>query len=165
MWQGSWGSLGYLLIKHAKNKYDFNIVENTNKMKVWQWIVIIILIALSFFISYNNWNGFKLAIEYKNNGLIPFILQIIYYGFEIFLVSLIIVFGQKACELGFGNDKIPYVGILLALTWGIVHILTKGSVMVGLVSMIIAFMFGSIYLLCNKNFFKSALIIFIMFIL
>jgi hypothetical protein len=50
------------------------------------------------------------------------------------LISLIIVFGQKVCEKWFHNEKIPYGGIILGLTWGLVHTYTKGSLPIGLLS-------------------------------
>ncbi len=60
--------------------------------------------------------------------------QYIYYLAEGFLISLVIVYGQKAFEKWFKNDKIPYGGIVLGLIWGLFHILTKGSVLVGIFS-------------------------------
>lgn len=87
------------------------------------------------------------------------------YGFDIFIRTLILVFGQKAFELWFKKKDIPYGGIILALTWGLAHIFTKGSIAVGLLSALGGFIFGIVYLLVNRDIKKTIPILFLMFIL
>lgn len=84
--------------------------------------------------------------------------------FETFLVMLILIFGQKAFELWFHNDKIPYGGIVVAITWGIAHFFTK-DIVTGILCMISGFAFGSVYLLVNRDIRKAFPILFIMFAL
>ena len=81
------------------------------------------------------------------------------------MVLLIIVFGQYAFEKWFKNDKIPYGGILVALTWGLGHWFTKGSLGTGIYTAIGGFVFGSVYLLTRRNIKLSYLFLCIMFIL
>ena len=81
------------------------------------------------------------------------------------MISLIIVYGQKACEKWFHNEKIPYGGIVLGLTWGLSHIFTKGSVVVGLLCAVAGFLFGAAYLFVNKDYRKALPIITLLFIL
>ena len=104
-------------------------------------------------------------IEWNHSGFVLFIFQYIYYLAEGFLISLVIAYGQKACEMWFHNDKIPYGGIILGLTWGLAHIISKGSILMGLLSVLGGFLFGSIYLLVNKDFKKTFPIITLLFIL
>ena len=85
--------------------------------------------------------------------------------FEVLLVLLIIIFGQTAFEKWFNNNKIPFGGILVALTWGIGHWYTKGSLGKGLYTAVGGFVFGGVYLLTNRNVKLSYILLCIMFIL
>ena len=154
-----------LLIKVSKNKYKFDLLEKKEKMKTWQWIGVFVCVLFSLFTSYLNWEGFKIVKEFQHNGLLRFIFQYIYYVFETGLFTLIIIFGQKAFETWFKKEKIPFGGFVVALTWGLGHIFTKSDVWVGLYSAVWGFMFGSVYLLVNKDFKKTLPILFIMFVI
>ncbi len=159
-----WGTVGVWLIRYAKKKFQFDILEKGNVMKLWQWIVVVLFVVLSLVISYIDWKGSKVIREFYANGWLKFIFQYIYYVFETFLVMLILVFGQKAFELWFRNNKIPYGGIIVAITWGIAHFFTK-DVVTGILCMIFGFAFGSVYLLVNRDVRKAFPILFIMFAL
>lgn len=161
----TWGIIAYIILKFSKNRYEFDIFENKRKMKMWQWICVILCIIFSLYMSYWNWDGFKVMKEFQHNGLLKFIFQYIYYIFETALFTLILVYGQKAFEMWFKKENIPYGGIILAVTWGLAHILTKGNVSVGLLSALRGFAFGIVYLLVNRDIKKTLLILFIMFIL
>lgn len=161
----TWGLITYGIIKLSKVKVGFDLFTKEGKMKLWQWIGIVLCIVFSLSVSYWDWNGFKVIKEYHSNGLLKFIFQYIYYVFEATLFTLILVYGQKAFEEWFNNRLIPYGGILLALTWGLAHIFTKGSVTIGLVSALGGFMFGIVYLLVNRDIKKALPILFIMFML
>ena len=84
--------------------------------------------------------------------------------FETFLVMLILIFGQKAFEKWFIKTNIPYGGIILAVTWGVGHFITK-DIITGIVTAIMSLAFGSIYLLVNRDIRKAYPILFIMFVL
>jgi hypothetical protein len=49
-----------------------------------------------------------------------------YYVTEAALIVLVIVFGQRAGEKRFGYRTVPWGGIVLAGTWGIMHIFLQG---------------------------------------
>lgn len=115
--------------------------------------------------SYIGWNGFKVVIEYQFHGLLKFIFQYIYYAIETILFMLIIIFVQKAFEVLCKNKNIPYGGIACAMTWGLAHIFTKGSISVGLFSALSGFMFGVVYLLLGRDIKKTYPVLFIMFML
>lgn len=160
----TWGLITYLLIRYAKAKYRFDIFAHKGKMKVWQWICVVLCIVLSLTLSYWDWDGFKVVKEFRYHGLLNFTFQYIYYIVETALFSLIIIFAQKAFELWFKKENIPYGGIILAATWGLAHIFTKGSLSVGLLSALGGFSFGIVYLLVNRDIRKTFLILLIMFI-
>ncbi len=147
----SWGLVAWMLVKRAKEKYQYDLFQKCPKIKPWQWGVTLLIIVLAWIYNYIDWKGFKVIIEFQHNGLLNFIFQYIYYLTETVMFTLIIVFGQVAFEKWFHNQKIPYGGIIAALTWGIGHWLTKGAIDAGIWSALYALGFGSIYLLLNRN--------------
>ena len=159
-----WGLTGFLIVGFAKRKYDFDIIKDGRKLKFWQWILIFVLISGSLLISYAEWNGFKIFLEFKTLGWFKFIFQYIYYFFEMLLVTLILIFGQKACEKWFKRANIPYGGIVIAITWGVVHFITKDFI-AGILSIILGFIYGSIYLLVNRDIKITYIILWMMFVL
>lgn len=161
----TWGVVTFLIVRYADKRYGFNIFESKEKIKVWQWILTIICIALVLVSSYIDWNGSKVLHEFQSNGILKFIFQYIYYLFETCLFLLIIVFGQKAFEKWFHKENIPYGGIVVALTWGMAHWMTKGSLFTGLFTAACGFCFGVVYLLLNRNIKWAYLVLCIMFML
>lgn len=160
-----WLLVGVFLINLASKRYDFNLLENKSKLKGWQYIGIIICLIVSIAVHYVDWEGFKFLLEFQRLGMLKFVFQYIYYLFEVFLISLIVIFGQKACEKWFKNEAIPYGGIILALTWGLMHIVSKGSVAVGLLSAFGGFLYGAAYLVVGKDYKKALPLMYFMFVL
>lgn len=115
-------------------------------------------------LKYMDWNGLKIVLEYQNLGLLLLIFQYV-YAFETALFTLMIVFGQKACELWFKNSRLPYGGIIAGLTWGLGHIFTKGSLLTGIFSMLLGFLFGAMYLLLNRDIKKTYIVLLLLFVL
>lgn len=147
----TWWSGSCFLIRYSKRKYHFDIWENKGSIKLWQWLTAILCVIFTFTVHYLDWNGFKAIIEFQNNGILKFIFQYLYYFFETILFTLIIIFGQKAFECWFKKGNIPYGGFVVALTWGLGHWLSKGSLYTGVLSAIAGFCFGVVYLLLNRN--------------
>ncbi|MCR5227523.1 MAG: hypothetical protein K6E27_09960 [Eubacterium sp.] len=160
-----WVAAGFLVIFIGKKTTGFDIWKYREKMKAWQYIAIVVCFAVNIAAKYFDWNGFKVVKEWQSRGPLLFSFQYLYYMAEGFLISLVIVFGQTACEKWFKNEKIPYGGIILGLTWGLMHIFTKGSLIIGLLSAFGGFLFGSAYLLVNKDYRKALPIIALLFIL
>lgn len=160
-----WVAAGLLVIFIGKKTTGFDIWKYREKMKAWQYIAIVVCFAVNIAAKYFDWNGFKVVKEWQSRGPLLFSFQYLYYMAEGFLISLVIVFGQTACEKWFKNEKIPYGGIILGLTWGLMHIFTKGSLIIGLLSAFGGFLFGSAYLLVNKDYRKALPIIALLFIL
>lgn len=153
-----WGCLGMILVKQLPV-----IPKNTIKKK--DRIFTILIITISIIYTSLVWRGLKPIIELSNLGVSKFLMQYIYYAFESFLMLLIIAHGQKAFEHWFNNIKlIPFGGILLAITWGLIHILTQGA-STGMYAVIQALLYGSVYVLLNKDYKISYVAITIMFML
>ncbi|WP_058304329.1 hypothetical protein [Gorillibacterium timonense] len=111
------------------------------------------------------WEGFKPYEEFVSLGAVKFIGQYVYYLFEGMLITMIIAFGQKAFEVWFKTRKnIPYGGLLLALTWGLIHILTQGAT-TGLFTFVLSILYGLVYLALRRNGKLSYLVITLMFLL
>lgn len=160
-----WGLFIAYLIKTSKKSYNFDILSFNHKMNSIRWIITIICVVIALMQSYLDRNGFKVIKEFQSNGLLKFTFQYIYYFFETGLFLLIIVFAQKAGETWFKNDKIPWGGVAVAITWGVAHIFTKGSLIVGLQASLAGLLFGIVYLTTKKNIRLAFPIIFIMFAL
>ena len=160
-----WGSCVFFICRCAKKKGHDLFEKNGQSIRPWQWVCIAGGVAACLVTSWIDWEGSKVLKEFANNGAIKFIFQYIYYMFEVSLVMLIIVFGQKACEIWSGHKKIPFGGIIAALTWGLGHWASKGSLAAGLVSAACGLALGSVYLLTNRKAKLSYALLCLMFIL
>ena len=160
----TWGAVAFVLIKIAREKFHFDLFEKGAKPKLWQWITVVVGVVLCMGLSYHNWNGFKVVKEFQNIGWLLFIFQYIYYAFEVVLFTLIIVFGQKALETWFKKENFPYGGVLVGLTWGLAHIFSK-DLHVGLFAAFVGFLYGTAYLLLNRDIKLTFLILYLMFVL
>ncbi len=160
-----WIIAGVLLLALSKKKLSYDPLSEKSPLKLLPTISAILLFAFMLVISYMNWNGLKVIKEFQNHGLAKFIFQYLYYIVETFLVVLVIVFAQRAGELWFKNKFIPYGGLFVALTWGLVHTLTKGDVTTGILAAAGGLIFGAMYLLLGKDLRKAFPLICLAFIL
>ena len=161
----TWGIVGVWILRSSRRECGFDLLGRAGKMRLWQWSLAALCVVLSAAMQYQAWGGLKFVREFHNLGALLFTFQYIYYAFETMLFMLIIVFGQRACEAWFGGGRIPYGGIVCGLTWGAAHIFTKGSLVVGLGSILSGFLFGSAYLLVNRDIRKAWIVMFLMFTL
>lgn len=167
-----WGVVGYLLLRRAKSKFNFNPFENKEKPDLKGIIMALILLIICIGASYVIWGyAFKPIEEFNrmyeifgSSAVVPFILQYIYYMFESSLIVLTIIFGQKAGELIWNNKNIPWGGIFLALTWGVMHTFSK-DMSTGIWAFSSAIVYGIVFLLMKKNVKYSYVFIFLMFAL
>lgn len=161
----TWGTIAWYTVKSAKRNCGFNLFEKSRPVKLWQWGIAIGCAAICLGSTYMDWGGSKLLIEFGRLGALKFTFQYIYYLFEVVLFMLIIVYGQKAFELWFKKTDIPYGGIVVALTWGMAHWLTKGTLAAGLYTAFGGFCFGTVYLVLNRNIKWTYAALCVMFIL
>lgn len=161
----SWGFFAKLFIHIAQTKCNFKMIENSNKLSRIKILLAILGILFCLTLSYMDWHGFKVILEFQHRGPLLFIFQYIYYMFETMIFSLIIIFAQKAFECWLPIKNFPYGGIITALTWGLIHIMTKGSIEAGIFCAIKGFLFGIIYLLMDRNIKKTYPVLLLMFIL
>lgn len=56
-------------------------------------------------------------------------------------------------------------GILVAVTWGLSHMFTKGELLTGILSSIDGLLYGILYIACKKNLLIAFPLIFLMFVL
>lgn len=161
----TWALVAWYTVRSAKKDCGFNLFEKTKSIKVWQWFATIGCVVVCLISTYIDWGGSKVLIEFERNGALKFTFQYIYYLFEVVLFMLIIVYGQKAFEIWFKKENIPYGGIVVALTWGMAHWFTKGTLLAGLYSAFGGFCFGVVYLLLNRNIKWTYVALCIMFIL
>ena len=160
----TWGIFAFILIRKSGKKYQFPLLEKGKAISLWQLGLCALFILLAFIMDYISWGGFKVYLEYVNKGFLLFAFQYLYYAFETMLFLLIIVFGQKACEVWFRREKFPYGGIICGLTWGLAHIFTK-NLLTGFLGIALGFAMGSVYLLVNRDFKKAYIVLFFMFVL
>ena len=160
----TWGLFAIVLIGKSELKYNYSLTEKGQKMSWFRIVLCIVFIAAAFAVDYMSWGGFKVYLEYAGKGLLLFIFQYIYYAFETILFLLIIVFGQKACEVWFQKGNFPYGGIICGLTWGLAHIFTK-DLATGLLGLLLGVALGSVYLVTNRDLKKAYAVMFLMFVL
>ena len=160
-----WLVIAYLLVKGAKKNLGFRLKEMEAKPS---WLGIFTSAALILLMVVENYmtkGELKIIREFHKLGILKFTFQHLYYLAEVVLVTLIIVFGQKALEKWFGKQNIPYGGILLGLTWGLAHWFTKGSIWIGLEGLVVGFLFGASYLFLGRNLKKTYLVLAVAFII
>lgn len=160
----TWGLFAYVLIGKSGQKYQYPLLEKGKPMKKWQWGVCALFLLGAFLLDYMGWGGFKVYLEFIRKGWLLFSFQYLYYAFETMLFLLIIVFGQKACEVWFQKAYIPYGGIICGLTWGLAHIFTK-DLLTGILGLAIGFAMGSVYLMVGRDLKKAYIVLFLMFVL
>lgn len=138
---------------------------NISTLKKQNIIIVLLLMVAALVCKYFIAGGEKLLMEYNNLGLIRFIFQYIYYIFEVMLIILAIAFGQKFFEevLKKSDVIIPFGGLFLACTWGLMHIFTQDFA-TGIYAFGMAVVYGMVYVLLNKNARYAYLVNLILFI-
>ena len=105
---------------------------------------------------------------YKYYTIFPikmFVYQYVYYIFEMLLAGLIISLSQKAFDGILGkSSNIPWGGLVLGLSWGLIHYLTKGSLFFALFAFVIAIIFGVIFNLVGKDLKKTWPLMYLVFV-
>lgn len=161
----TWGIVAFFLLRYAKRELGFTLNTPGKKTKLWQWLISGLLILIMTLINIADIGELKIFHEFKKMIPLEFTFQHIYYLVETILFTLIIVFGQIAMEKWLKRTNIPFGGILAGITWGLAHWFTKGSLTIGLMGILVGFLFGTAYLILNRDLRKTYLVLALAFIL
>ena len=155
-----WGMTGWLLARQLPAQ-----CEEPTQLSPARKVSILFFMVLSIVLTSVVWGGFKPAVEFSALGPVQFLFQYLYYATEVFLMVLMIAHGQRAFEVWKGKDsQLPFGGMFLALTWGMMHLLTQ-NVSTGIYAVAQALIYGEVYLLARKDRRISYLAILWMFML
>jgi len=106
-------------------------------------------------LTFIDWHTLKIIGESRGQDMSRIVTQYIYYMFEAGLVLLIILYGQKAAEVLLKRESgIPFGGIVLALTWGSFHFISRGvglELWNGISCMIFSVLSGFMYLKVKRR--------------
>ncbi|MGM0169641.1 hypothetical protein IGI39_003957 [Enterococcus sp. AZ135] len=162
-----WSGVSFFLVHYAKRRFDFDVFSISQPLDKKKLIPIIGLIVAVIIVTTLGFGGFKPVVEF--NGELgksspAFIFRTLYYLAECSLIVLVIAFGQKFFEAQFGlSDHFPSGGLLLAITWGVIHFLLQGF-SGGLYTIFFSVVAGILFLLCKKDLRWTYLFIAIAFI-
>ena len=155
-----WSGVSLFLVHYAKKRFDFDVFSVIQPLDKNRLLPIIGLVVTVIIVTSLGFGGFKPLVEF--NGELEKSLN---YLAECSLIVLVIAFGQKFFEAQFGlSDRFPSGGLLLAITWGLIHFLLQGF-SGGLYTIFFAFVAGLIFLLCQKDLRWTYLFVAIAFIL
>lgn len=163
-----WSVVSLFLIHYAKNRFNFDVFSISRPLENKKLILIICLVFVVIVVSTIGFGGFKPVVEFNGElekSIVAFIFRLFYYFAECSLIVLVIAFGQKFFESQFGlSEYFPSGGLLLAITWGLIHFLLQG-LSGGLYTIFFSVVAGCIYLLCQKDIRWTYLFVAIAFIL
>ena len=155
--------IGVLLLFSSKH-YHFPAKGNKrDKISLKNWIVTLACFIGCKIMTFIDWHTLKFIGEAQNKTIFQFWVQYLYYIFEVMLVLLVIIYGQKALETLLEKESlIPFGGIILAVTWGAIHFVSRGvglEIWNGISTMIFSVLSGVMYLRLNKKCLYSYLFI------
>jgi hypothetical protein len=157
----------------ATRRTDFTLRGEADlRISVTRWLAIAALVTVTITVRWALQGGFfppmaehtALGERFGDAGTVAWLVQVAYYVAEVAVITLIIGFGQLAGERWFTRTWIPWGGILLALTWGLVHFLTQDAA-TGLYGIALSVVMGSIHILARKNLLITYPILLVVFIL
>jgi len=158
------------LLFFSKIYFHFPSGQNKEeKISLKNWLITFSCLIGCKIMTFIDWHTLKIIGEAQNKNTYQFFTQYLYYIFEVMLVLLIIIYGQKAIETLLKKESpIPFGGIILAVTWGAFHFVSRGvglELWNGLSTMIFSVLSGVMYLRLNKKYLYSYLFIAIGYLL
>ena len=159
-----WAAVIGSILLFSRRRYDFPVKNlDTEKISSRDWIAAFLCLAACKVMTFIDWHTWKIIGEAKGKSVFSFLTQYLYYIFEVGLVLLIIMFGQKAAETGLKREsRIPFGGIILALTWGVFHFVSRGvglEIWNGISCMLFSVLGGIMYLKMRKRCLYSYLLL------
>ena len=112
--------IGVLLLFSRKHYHFPERGNKRDKISSKSWIVTLACFIGCKIMTFIDWHTLKIVGEAQGKTIFQFCAQYLYYIFEVMLVILIIIFGQKEIESLLQKESpIPFGGIILAMTWGL----------------------------------------------
>lgn len=151
-----WGVLCVKLGGWARKKTGFYWLRETVQPGERRFLGALLCTAAVVGLSAWTWGGFKPSVELEqwnwmgSLNWLAFCVQAVYLLFKARLMMLLICFGQQLGESLGGKPFIPWGGVVLALSWGVLHVLTHGM-STALYAAGSALLYGGIYLFALQN--------------
>ena len=159
-----WLIVSVVVILLSKILCSFNVFEPHSTPSGWQLILGIVLPVIFAVVVSIIGGGPGFVRTFKAASLTFFTLQNIYYLLEMLLSGLIISLSQQAITDSSGKrNMFPWGGLVLGLTWGLGHYITKGDVSIALIAFVIAIFFGLIFNLTGKDLKKACPLMYLVF--
>lgn len=155
-----WG-MSALGIAALSKRYGFDMLACYKKPAKKQMLLLVILIIAGIVFMCSTWEfRFKPLVELTNfrgkygvGGIAAFFFQYLYYLFECILIVMLVALSQYAVETFFPYRAVRYIpvgGIFCALTWGMLHGITK-DFETAVLCIVLSSLFGISYLLTGRN--------------
>lgn len=159
-----WAVVIAVLLLFSQKYFHFPAKENKeDKFCLKNWIITFVCLFGCKILTFIDWHTLKVVGEVQGKNTYQFCAQYLYYAFEVMLVVLIITYGQKAIETLLKKESlIPFGGIILAVTWGAFHFVSRGvglEIWNGISTMIFSILSGAMYLRLNRKCLYSYLFI------
>lgn len=159
-----WAVFTAMLLLFSQKHFHFPSKENKEeKLSLGNWIITFVCLIGCKILTFIDWHTLKVIGEIQHKNVYQFCAQYLYYIFEVMLVLLIIIYGQKAIETLLKKETpIPFGGIILAMTWGAFHFVSRGvgfEIWNGISTMIFSVLSGVMYLRLNRKCLYSYLFI------
>ena len=155
--------IGALLLFSRKHYHFPEKWNKAGKISLKNWVVTLVSFIGCKILTFIDWHTLKIVGEVQGKTIFQFCAQYLYYLFEVMLVLLIIIFGQKAIETLLKKESpIPFGSIILAMTWGAFHFISRGvglEIWNGISTMIFSVLSGVMYLRLNRKCLYSYLFI------
>ncbi|MBQ1388690.1 MAG: hypothetical protein IIY78_03595 [Clostridia bacterium] len=152
-----WALLGLLLFYVTARVYGFDMMKKNERPTMQGLVVAVMLLSSSVGVKYILLGGWQMAVDFRREGWFQFIFLYIYRLFETVLLLMAAAFFQEGFErvVKIDNKKIPWGGAILALTWGLIHLITTGDVIMALFYTALSFFIGCAYLSAHRNVYIS----------
>ncbi len=168
-----WVGGGIGLMAWARHRTDFRLRGDAEpRMGIVRWLAVTALVVATLVVQWMLQGGVlppfaehnALSERFGDAGTVAWLVQVAYYFAELAVIVLIIAFGQRAGEGWFRPKWVPWGGIVLAMTWGLVHFLTQDTA-TGVYGIALSLVMGSVHVLTGKNLLITYPILLVMFIL
>lgn len=157
------------ILFYSKKHYKFPSNNKKVNISTKDWIITFLCLAGCKIMTFIDWHTLKVIGEIQGKDAFQYIAQYMYYIVEVLIVLLIVIYGQKAFESLLKKETtIPLGGIVLAMTWGIFHFVSRGvgiEVWNGVSCIIFSILSGIMYLKLDRNYLYSYLFIAIGYLL